>query len=241
MVRLLASVWLKRIRADERDNAESLGQCSRPPDLSGKPGAESQVLPRMTSFQECSSPRHAAIFPARVAQGVKEYMDSLKDPAKWGGKPYSARYIGSLVGDFHRTLLYGGIYGYPGDKKNKNGKLRLLYECAPMSMLAEQVREVWVVGGCCVHAMSGAGLFASIACQLHRIPVLSSREAGSSSSTVLSVFFSRRREAISKAALRFSAELASKTNLVPVLLYKSLSVSSSAAQVGWQSVSSALL
>lgn len=54
------------------------------------------------------------------------------------GKPYSARYIGSLVGDFHRTLLYGGIYGYPPDKKNVNGKLRLLYECAPMSFLAEQ-------------------------------------------------------------------------------------------------------
>lgn len=49
-----------------------------------------------------------------------------------------ARYIGSLVGDFHRTLLYGGIYGYPGDAKNTNGKLRLLYECAPMSFIAEQ-------------------------------------------------------------------------------------------------------
>ena len=49
-----------------------------------------------------------------------------------------SRYIGSLVGDFHRTLLYGGIYGYPGDSNNPNGKLRLLYECAPMSMLAEQ-------------------------------------------------------------------------------------------------------
>lgn len=49
-----------------------------------------------------------------------------------------ARYIGSLVGDFHRTLLYGGIYGYPGDSKNPNGKLRLLYECAPMSFIAEQ-------------------------------------------------------------------------------------------------------
>ena len=54
------------------------------------------------------------------------------------GKPYSARYIGSLVGDFHRTLLYGGIYGYPPDAKNATGKLRLLYECAPMSFLAEQ-------------------------------------------------------------------------------------------------------
>lgn len=69
---------------------------------------------------------------------VKQYMDSLKEPSNWGGKPYSARYIGSLVGDFHRTLLYGGIYGYPADKKNANGKLRLLYECAPMSFLAEQ-------------------------------------------------------------------------------------------------------
>ena len=42
------------------------------------------------------------------------------------------------MGDFHRTLLYGGIYGYPADDKNKTGKLRLLYECAPMSMLVEQ-------------------------------------------------------------------------------------------------------
>eukprot|EP01023_Acetabularia_acetabulum_P064140 TRINITY_DN821_c0_g1_i2.p1 TRINITY_DN821_c0_g1~~TRINITY_DN821_c0_g1_i2.p1 ORF type:complete len:426 (+),score=84.76 TRINITY_DN821_c0_g1_i2:61-1278(+) len=69
---------------------------------------------------------------------VQKYMTSLKNPAAWGGKPYSARYIGSLVGDFHRTLLYGGIYGYPGDAANVNGKLRLLYECAPMSFLAEQ-------------------------------------------------------------------------------------------------------
>eukprot|EP00775_Hariotina_reticulata_P004136 gene4136-4385_t len=69
---------------------------------------------------------------------TKAYISSLKDPSQWGGKPYSSRYIGSLVGDFHRTLLYGGIYGYPGDAKNKNGKLRLLYECAPMSLIAEQ-------------------------------------------------------------------------------------------------------
>lgn len=47
-------------------------------------------------------------------ESVQKYMTSLKDPKKWDGKPYSARYIGSLVGDFHRTLLYGGIYGYPG-------------------------------------------------------------------------------------------------------------------------------
>ncbi|MCD7472912.1 Fructose-1,6-bisphosphatase 1, chloroplastic [Datura stramonium] len=68
---------------------------------------------------------------------LKKYIDNLKDPGP-SGKPYSARYIGSLVGDFHRTLLYGGIYGYPRDKKNRNGKLRLLYECAPMSFIVEQ-------------------------------------------------------------------------------------------------------
>jgi fructose-1,6-bisphosphatase I len=68
---------------------------------------------------------------------LKQYMDSLKEPGP-SGKPYSAEYIGSLVGDFHRTLLYGGIYRYPHDKKSKNGKLRLLYECAPMSFIVEQ-------------------------------------------------------------------------------------------------------
>merc|ERR1712003_127043 len=68
------------------------------------------------------------------SDGLKEYTDFVKE----GDKPYSARYIGSLVGDFHRTMLYGGVYGYPGDERNKNGKLRLLYECAPMSFLAEQ-------------------------------------------------------------------------------------------------------
>ncbi|CAL5218421.1 g98 [Coccomyxa viridis] len=72
------------------------------------------------------------------APHLQDYINSLKDASKWDGKPYSSRYIGSLVGDFHRTLLYGGIYGYPGDSKNPTGKLRLLYECAPMSLIVEQ-------------------------------------------------------------------------------------------------------
>jgi len=53
---------------------------------------------------------------------------------------YSSRYIGSMVGDVHRTLQYGGIFGYPADKRNPDGKLRLLYEAAPMAFLLEQVR-----------------------------------------------------------------------------------------------------
>jgi len=52
---------------------------------------------------------------------------------------YSSRYIGSMVGDVHRTLQYGGIFGYPADRRNLDGKLRLLYEAAPMAFLVEQV------------------------------------------------------------------------------------------------------
>ncbi len=53
-------------------------------------------------------------------------------------KGKNSRYIGSLVADFHRNLLAGGIFMYPADTKNKNGKLRLLYECSPMAFIAEQ-------------------------------------------------------------------------------------------------------
>ena len=47
------------------------------------------------------------------------------------------RYIGSMVADAYRTLLYGGIFAYPADKKSPKGKLRILYECAPMAMVFE--------------------------------------------------------------------------------------------------------
>jgi fructose-1,6-bisphosphatase I len=68
---------------------------------------------------------------------VKAYFESLKKPQGEGGKPYSARYIGSMVADAYRTLLYGGIFAYPADKKSPKGKLRILYECAPMAMVFE--------------------------------------------------------------------------------------------------------
>ena len=67
---------------------------------------------------------------------VKDYFASLK-LAQANGKPYSARYIGSMVADAYRTLLYGGIFAYPSDKKSPKGKLRILYECAPMAMVFE--------------------------------------------------------------------------------------------------------
>ncbi|CAN0125270.1 unnamed protein product [Heterosigma akashiwo] len=69
---------------------------------------------------------------------LQKYVKDMKRGQNQSKTAYSARYIGSMVGDVHRTLLYGGIFGYPGDKKNPNGKLRLLYEAAPMSFILEQ-------------------------------------------------------------------------------------------------------
>lgn len=68
----------------------------------------------------------------------KKYVDYLREEDKASKRPYKARYIGSLVADIHRTLLKGGIFMYPADKKSPNGKLRLGYECAPMAFITEQ-------------------------------------------------------------------------------------------------------
>jgi len=71
-------------------------------------------------------------------QGLKKYIKWLQDEDKATSRPYSARYIGSMVADIHRNLLYGGIFMYPADSRNPNGKLRLMYECNPMAFLVEQ-------------------------------------------------------------------------------------------------------
>ena len=69
-------------------------------------------------------------------QGIKNYIKYCQQEE--GDRPYTSRYIGSLVSDFHRNMIKGGIYLYPQSSKNPNGKLRLLYECNPMAFLAEQ-------------------------------------------------------------------------------------------------------
>ena len=69
-------------------------------------------------------------------QGIKNYIKYCQ--MEEGDRPYTSRYIGSLVSDFHRNMIKGGIYLYPTSSKNPNGKLRLLYECNPMALLAEQ-------------------------------------------------------------------------------------------------------
>lgn len=66
---------------------------------------------------------------------ISQYVHSLKNPTE--GNPYSLRYVGSMVSDVHRTLLYGGVFMYPADSKSPHGKLRLLYEILPMSFITE--------------------------------------------------------------------------------------------------------
>ncbi|GBE16035.1 MAG TPA: class 1 fructose-bisphosphatase [Proteobacteria bacterium] len=74
------------------------------------------------------------------SEGVRQYIGHIKEKDRATGRPHSARYIGSMVADMHRTLIKGGSFMYPADTKDPkkpNGKLRILYECAPMAFLVE--------------------------------------------------------------------------------------------------------
>lgn len=71
-------------------------------------------------------------FPEGIKKYIKYCQENIDD------RPYTSRYIGSLVSDFHRNLIKGGVYLYPPTSKHVNGKLRLLYECNPIAFIAEQ-------------------------------------------------------------------------------------------------------
>ncbi len=83
-------------------------------------------------------------------EGLKRYIKwmQVEDSNSTPPRPYTTRYIGSFVADFHRNLLKGGIYIYPSNTRNPNGKLRLMYEANPMAFIVEQA------GGC---ASTGMG------------------------------------------------------------------------------------
>uniref|UniRef100_A0A8B9R9U2 Fructose-1,6-bisphosphatase 1 n=1 Tax=Astyanax mexicanus TaxID=7994 RepID=A0A8B9R9U2_ASTMX len=76
---------------------------------------------------------------------VTEYLQKKKFPED-GSAPYGARYVGSMVADVHRTLVYGGIFLYPANVKSPKGKLRLLYECNPMAFITEQAGGMATTG-----------------------------------------------------------------------------------------------
>lgn len=77
---------------------------------------------------------------------LKNYLNYCMDEDKETNRPYSHRYIGSMVADLHRTLIKGGIFMYPNDRKNANGKLRLIYECNPMSFIIEKAGGIGSTG-----------------------------------------------------------------------------------------------
>jgi fructose-1,6-bisphosphatase I len=98
----------------------------------------------LLSHENIRIPRRGKIYStnggnfSRWPDGMKNYISYLQQEDASNGRPYSARYIGSMVPDIHRTLLYGGIFMYPGDSKHPDGKLRLIYECNPIAFIVEQ-------------------------------------------------------------------------------------------------------
>ncbi len=96
------------------------------------------------SHPDMKIPRNGKIYSinegnyAHFPDGVKKFIKFCQEEDDATKRPYSSRYIGSLVADFHRNLLKGGIYIYPATAKSPNGKLRLGYECNPLAMVVEQ-------------------------------------------------------------------------------------------------------
>jgi fructose-1,6-bisphosphatase I len=99
----------------------------------------------LLSHDDIRIPEHGTIYSAnegnyhKWSENMRRYIDWAKmDIPEENKKAYSMRYIGSMVADVHRTLLYGGVFLYPADVKSHKGKLRLLYEANPMSFVLEQ-------------------------------------------------------------------------------------------------------
>jgi fructose-1,6-bisphosphatase I len=96
------------------------------------------------SHQNIKTPENGKIYSLnegnynKFPEGVKKYIKYCQEKDKATNRPYSARYIGSLVADFHRNLLKGGVFIYPETASAPSGKLRLLYECNPIAFIAEQ-------------------------------------------------------------------------------------------------------
>ena len=80
--------------------------------------------------------RDGAVSPGQIKKAVQTFKDT----------GYGARYVGSMVSDVHRTILYGGIFVYPADKKSPKGKLRVLYEGFPMALIVESAGGVASTG-----------------------------------------------------------------------------------------------
>ena len=98
----------------------------------------------LLSHQDIQMPKQGNIYSLNEGyrnlffDSTSRYLDYLQENDPESGRPHSGRYIGSMVADVHRTLLYGGIFMYPASKKAPGGKLRLMYEANPMGFIMEQ-------------------------------------------------------------------------------------------------------
>jgi len=98
----------------------------------------------LLSHKNIKTPKRGKIYSVnegnfdRWNDETRKYISYLKQTDPETNRPYSSRYIGSLVADFHRNLLYGGIFLYPADKKSPKGKLRLMYEANPLGLIVEK-------------------------------------------------------------------------------------------------------
>jgi fructose-1,6-bisphosphatase I len=100
---------------------------------------ERMRMPARGKYYSCNE-ANLHLFP----EHYRVYLQALRTPET--GAPYSSRYIGSLVADFHRTLLKGGVFLYPPTESHPNGKLRLLYEANPLALIAEQAGGIATSG-----------------------------------------------------------------------------------------------
>lgn len=107
----------------------------------------------LLSHPDIRIPQRGAIYSVNEGNSsgwdpsVRLVVDAFKGTSNPSGKPYTSRYIGSLVSDFHRNLLYGGVFLYPADRKNPGGKLRLVYEANPLAFIAESAGGAATDGG----------------------------------------------------------------------------------------------
>jgi fructose-1,6-bisphosphatase I len=96
------------------------------------------------SHPDIKTPQNGTIYSVnegnyiKFPSGIKKYIKYCQERDPATSRPYTSRYIGSLVSDFHRNLLKGGIFLYPENENSPQGKLRLVYECNPIAFLAEQ-------------------------------------------------------------------------------------------------------
>jgi fructose-1,6-bisphosphatase I len=97
----------------------------------------------LLSHQNIQIPKKSKIYSINEGNykywhpGLKKYIKYLQEEDITTERPYSSRYVGSMVADIHRSLLYGGIFMYPADSRSPMGKLRLMYECNPMAYIIE--------------------------------------------------------------------------------------------------------